>query len=270
MKRVVFSVFLLLVAVVLGAFLFRQFLGRPQVGVVRITGVLVSQEDADNIVKMLRYTRATPEIRAVVLEIDSPGGSASIAEDIYLNVLELRREKPVVASINGIGASGAYYIAAAAQTIFAKPTSFVGSVGAWTFLPGREDIGEDLVPTGPFKVTGGSRAKMTVELEMVKEAFLEAVFAQRQDRLKLSREELGRAEVYSGIEGLNYGLVDRIASGTEALEEAARLARISHYGVININELLKIPPPFSFFFLGSLHNPNRLVPGIYYLYMEPR
>lgn len=150
----------------------------------------------------MRYAKESQDIKGVILQIDTPREEASLIEQIYLDVLQLRKRKPVVASIGAEGASGGYYIAVASNFICAHPSSQIGSVGAWCSLPTPEELQEDIVPTGPFKSTGGSRRKAVADLETVKEEFISAVMTQRGDRLKLSPEELSRSEIYSGVESL--------------------------------------------------------------------
>ncbi len=104
---VLFSI--LIAGALLGYGLFYFAVGVPKVGIIRIDGIIDSG-NADQINTMLKYAGQRRDIRAVVLEINSPGGGAISSEDIYLNVLGLRSKKPVVASINDIGASGAYFI----------------------------------------------------------------------------------------------------------------------------------------------------------------
>ena len=217
---------------------------------------------------MLRYAREEGSIKAVVLRIDSPGGGASATEQIYLDVLRLRQQKPVVASIGKVGASGGYYIAVASNFIYAQPTSQLGSIGAWSSLPRPEELDEDIITTGPFKATGGSRRKATGVLEMVRREFIEAVMSQRGDRLNISEQELSRAEIYVGIDSLRHGLIDDIGTSTAAIEKAASLAGVRNYEVVE----LYIPKPFIWWFFGSsdleaLKSQTR-VPIYYYLYFE--
>lgn len=111
------------------------------------------------------------------------------------------------------------------------------------------------------------------ELEMLRHEFVEAVMSQRGDRLKLSEEELSRSEIYSGVESLRYGLIDDIGTSTAAIEKAAKLAGIRNYGVIDINEELRIWKPTYWpwaFSLESLKSQTGLMPTYYYLYFESR
>jgi len=265
--------FFAVVGLIIGALISIPAIHRPYIGTVTISGPILEQAYADDILEMLRYARGDDDIKGVVLQIDSPGGYASLIEQIYLDMLRLRSRKPVVASIGSQGASGGYYIAVASNFIYAEPSSQLGSIGGWTSLPTPEELEEDIVTTGPFKATGGSRRKAMGELETLRQEFVSAVMSQRGDRLKLSEEELSRAEVYSGVESLEYGLVDDIGTSTAAIQKAAKLAGIRNYGVIDINEELRIWKPTYwpwFFSIGDLKSQTGLMPIYYYLYFESR
>src|SRR6185437_5209957 len=108
--------------------------GEPSIGVVDITGVIV---DADKINKQLERFGKDDGIKAIVLHIDSPGGGAAASQEVYHEVLRVRKDlhKRVVASVESVGASGAYYIASGCDRIYANPASVVGSIGVimeWT------------------------------------------------------------------------------------------------------------------------------------------
>ncbi|MFC1967808.1 S49 family peptidase [Chloroflexota bacterium] len=266
----------LLIVILVGSVLASAVADKPSVGVVRISGT-IDGEDTDTVGKMLRYAETNDAIKAVVLKIDSPGGAAAAAEEIYLDILHLRDKKPVVAVINLWGLSGGYYVAAASNLIYAKPTSMVGSVGAWIMLPQPERQQEDLLSTGPLKGSGGSARQFMYKLEMVKESFARAVISQRGDRLKLSKEELTKAEVYIGIEALRNGLIDEIGTGTDAIKKAADLAGIKTYTLVDINEELNLVPwsygfqsPETSLDLEELRSRPDLMPTYYYLYFVPR
>jgi len=270
MKRVYWVclyVVLLLLSSALGFLSFSYFIGKPQVGVINISGIIWGARVREDVVKMLNYAYESNSIKAVVLVIDSPGGSASVVEEIYLDSLRLKEKKPLLASVNRVAASGGYYVAVAADYIYAKPTSYLGGIGAWTVLPEPEPIYEDIIPTGPFKMTGATAKKSLVHAEMLKEGFLRVVISGRGEKLKLSKEELARAELYSGNEGLSYGLIDEIGSTMEAMKKAAEFARLRHYEVVDINKTLEIEP-LPLFFLKPFALSPELTPVSYYLYVE--
>ena len=272
LRRWVGSVpFFAVIGLILGGLISIPAIHRPYIGTITISGAIMEQSYADDILEMLRYAKDDSDIKAVVLQIDSPGGAASLIEQIYLDLLQLRKEKPVVASIGARGASGGYYIAVASNFIYTQPSSQVGSIGAWTALPTPEELDEEIVTTGPFKSTGGSRRKAMGELETLKQEFVSAVLSQRGDRLKLSKEELSRAEVYSGVESLRYGLIDDMGTSTTAIEKAASLARVRNYGLIDINEELGIYRPILIVFsIEDLKSQISLMPTYYYLYFESK
>ncbi|MFB0559485.1 MAG: S49 family peptidase [Dehalococcoidales bacterium] len=242
---------------------------KPMVATITISGEILEQAYTDDVLDLLRQAREDDNIKAVVLQIDSPGGRVSTVEQIYLDVLRLRQQKPVVASIGMVGISGGYYIAVASNYIYAEPTSLLGNIGAWVTLPTPERLDEDVITSGPFKATGGSRRKATGMLEMVRQEFTDAVISQRGDRLNMSEEELSRAEIYVGVESIRHGLIDEIGTSTAAIEKAAGLAGIKNYGMIE----LELPQPVIVWFIGSsdmeeLKSRTSTVPIYYYLYFE--
>lgn len=265
--------FWIILALIIGGLVsvlgFRAFIQKPGLGIIRISGSILFPEEAEEIFQMLRYAREKKKIKGVVLEIDSPGGEASLIEGIYLALLKLREEKPIVASINQKGASGGYYLSLASNFIYARPDSEVGSIGAWTGLPWPETISEDILPTGPFKDTGMTRRKAVGQLEMLRQSFLGVVLFHRGEKLKISPEELTRAEVYTGLEGLRQGLIDEIGSSFEAIEKAAKLAGIAHYQVIDIKKELAEKEPKGtekgVSQITSTSSTKNLLPTFYYL-----
>lgn len=268
-------IFLILSALIIGYIIFNAFVTQPKVGVITISGTISDEErmggiTAREVASMLRYAKGERSIKAVVLEINSPGGLASASEEIYMSALELKKEKPLVASINGIGASGAYYIAIASNYIYAKPTSIVGSVGVVTKLPTPERLDEDTLITGPFKETGASRRDWAYQTQMVKKTFLQAVMLQRKDRLDMTEEELAKGEVYIGTLALRYGLIDEIGSTNDAIEKAAQLAGIANYKVIDIAKEMNLTRAAMAFLVNEtlLRSPTNTAPINYYIYME--
>jgi len=263
--------FFIVLGLALGGLISVLVIPRPYIATITVSGPILNQAYADDILDMLQYAQRNHRIKAVVLRIDSPGGGASTTEQIYLDVLRLREQKPVVVSIGTIAASGGYYIAVAANSIYAEPTSQIGSIGAFVSLPKPEELEEDIGASGPFKATGGSRRKIIGHLEMVRQEFVDAVRSQRGDRLKLSEEELSRAEIHVGVESLRYGLIDEIGTRNAAIEKAASLARLRNYGVV---ELKMVNQPLSWIFgasdLETLKSQTGLIPRYYYLYFESR
>ena len=243
----------------------------PNIATITISGPVLNQAYTDDILNMLQYARDSNNIKGVVLRIDSPGGGASATEQIYLDILRLRQQKPVVASIGIIAASGGYYIAVASNFIYAEPTSQIGSIGAFVSLPQPEELDEDVGTTGPFKATGRSRRKAIGHLEMVRQEFIDVVRSQRENRLQLSEEELSQGEIHVGVEALRFGLIDEIGTRTAAIEKAASLAGLRNYEVVEFQ--FKTQPRTWFFGpsdLADLKSQTGLIPKYYYLHFESR
>ncbi|MBI2850278.1 MAG: S49 family peptidase [Chloroflexi bacterium] len=261
--------FFVLLGLVLGTIIAVQLIPRPKVAIIPISGAILEQSFADNILEALKRAEDDNSVRAVVLQIASPGGGSSVIEQVYLDVLQLRKKKPVVASIGSIAASGGYYIAAASERIYAPPTSIVGSIGVIGNLPSPEGINEQTVTSGLFKATGSSKRHSLAELEMVRQQFVSEVISQRGERLKLLPEEISLAMVYSGSEALKLGLIDEIGTITSATRKAASLAGIRNYTV----EEIPVQQTFSFLFFGpadmqKLISQNSTTPTYYYLAFE--
>ncbi len=261
--------FFVLLGLVLGFAVAIPAIPKPNIATITISGTILGQYYVDDIRGAVQHAREDDNIKAVVLQIDSPGGGASATEQIYLDLLRLQQQKPVVASVGTIAASGGYYLAVASDFIYAEPTSQIGSVGAWTNLPTPEELDEDIGATGPFKETGRSRQQALGVLEMVRQTFVGAVMSQRGERLLLSEEELSQAQIYVGVEGLRYGLIDDIGTSTDAMEKAASLAGLRNYQPVEI--YTSAPIPIIFFGpsdLEALKSQTTTFPLYYYLYFE--
>ena len=276
----VIVIFLLIVVLPLaiGLFAAARLTPRPQIGIIRLSYDINSQT-AYEIGQQLRTARENPAVKAVVLVINSPGGSAAYSEELFLDVLDTRREMPVIASIDLLAASGAYYMAAAADEIYAKPTSAVGSVGVIASLPGDIFIDEDLLTTGPYKAFGGTRDGYVRQIERAKLAFLDAVRIGRGERLSIDLAELSRAEIYTGVQALDYGLIDGLMSSEQAIRRAAELAGLRDYEAVELYPLAfetdAIPLPLFNYQPEPIDEarlwaaPTNLAPGLYYRHIEP-
>ena len=229
--------FWIVLPLALGTLLAFVLVQPPQVGVIRFRGLIWSGS-VDAVGRLLEYAQQDRRIGAVVLDIDSPGGEVTATEELYYRLLTLREHKPLVITVGDVAASGGYYIAAAGDHVYAKPASLVGNVGVISFLPPLDEqrfADEDYVSTGPFKFSGGSRGDFVRQIELMKLAFLEAVYAQRGDRLTVDRETLAGGEVYMGLQAVRLGLIDELGSGSEAVAKAGHMARLAHYQVIDVN-----------------------------------
>ena len=231
------SLFLAGVGIALGyVVFFNLFPGKPQIGVIDIPFTVITDDSAFFIGEMLDFASRTDSVKAVVIRLDSPGGSSFASEHLFQKTLNLRESKPVVIAVQGSAASGGYLWSMGANYIYANPTSIVGSVGArfGGQLPRTLPLDEDLVSTGPSKL-GSSRRYFVGLLDTVKDAFVDTVVSQRGNKLKITPEELSEARIYTGMEGVRLGLVDAIGSDTDAIEKAASLAGISDYNLVDVS-----------------------------------
>ncbi|MCS7114616.1 MAG: S49 family peptidase [Nitrososphaerota archaeon] len=246
------------------------------VGIVRIDGYIVSSEVARECISIIHRAAANESIKAVVLVVDSRGGYADYVEQIYLDLLELKEKKVLVASII-TALSGGYYIAVAADYIFAHPTSFVGNVGVVGTGPPVLVPSEYVLETGPFKATGFSALLFPYNLSRALENFASAVEAGRGERLKLTSKELRMGLIYLGVEALNVGLVDEIGSIQKAIDKAAERAGLKEYEVVELrpqgnshgflqtNHNYTYAESITLETLNKLHTP----PAIHFIYLSP-
>jgi protease-4 len=259
-----------------GSLLSLVLIPRPQVAVIRIEGDIWGFYTA-YLADSLEEVGNDPAVRAVVLDISSPGGEVTASEDMYFSILTLREKKPVVASIDEMAASGAYYIASAADQIYAKPASAVGNIGVISFLPQPDVMDEQMITSGPFKLSGSPQVSYVRQIDMLKQTFLAAILTQRSDRLQVGPETLSRGEVYLGLEAQRMGLIDEIGSQGDAIAAAASMARVRHYAVVDRSPQ---PPEGEVSFPGFklqrpstaatvAERPQDLPPGFYYRYVEP-
>jgi protease-4 len=267
---------LLILPLAAGIMLSLYLIPAPQIAVVRIEGDIWGFYTA-YLADALEAVGSDAAVRAVVLDISSPGGEVTASEDLYFSILSLREKKPVLASVDEIAASGAYYIASAADQIYAKPASEVGNVGVISFLPEPDLVDEQMITSGPFKLSGSPQVAYVRQIDMLKQTFLAAILAQRADRLQVGPEVISRGEVYLGLEAQRMGLIDAVGSRSDAVAAAARMARVRHYAVVDRSPE---PPADEFSLIGLklpsgstaatlAARPTQLPPGFYYRYIEP-
>ncbi len=250
------------------------------IGILWVEGAILTSGDSQRVREAINVALLNQSIKAVVVAIDSPGGTVDDVESIYLDLLRLGEEKPLVASITS-ALSGGYYIAVAADYIYTLPTSMVGNVGVIGVGPPVLIPSERILESGAYKVTGFSRLFFPFNLTEALGNFASAVEDQRGDRLKLSTKELLRGKVYLGCEAVRLGLADEVGSLQDAIKKAAEEAHLTRYGIVNINQLaergrLTIETgnkttarswrEIDINYLKELHPP----PTLYYLYLPER
>ena len=207
-----------------------------KVAVIDITGTISRTQ---TIIDQIHQYRDDEAIKAIVLRINSPGGSVAPVQEIHSELKKL--EKPIVASMGSTAASGGYYIAAIADEILANPGTLTGSIGVimqFTKIKGLyEKIGleQQVVKSGRFKDTGSPVRDLTAEerellqatLDDVHNQFIDAVFEGRQEHL--TQEEivaLADGRIFSGQQALEHKLVDQLGNLPDAIERAGELGGI--------------------------------------------
>lgn len=235
---IVISILVIVAAIVAGYFLARQLIPTPKIGIIhldtQVTGLLAQAMSGE-----IDYARHADDIKAVVLVIDSPGGSASAGHDIYFQVRKLREEKPVIASMETLAASAAYQIGVAANEIYGKPASIIGNIGVIMGQPQPETLSEQFITTGPFKATGGSATSYLQKLDLLHADFRDSVIAERSQApnpLKLNPDQVATGEIWIGIEAEHYGIIDKLGSTLEAIDRAAELAGLKNYEVVEVRD----------------------------------
>lgn len=220
---------------------------RKKIGILFASGEIISGSSSEGYVgsedflASLRQIAKDKEIKALVLRVNSPGGSALAADVIWRQILELKKSKPVVASFGDVAASGGYYIAAGANHIFAYPQSVTGSIGVFGVMFNAQEFSQqklglsfDRVASHPHADIGSSTRKMLPieqqkiqkEVEQTYQQFLRVVQQGRDFDSLEETDHLAQGRVWSGLRAKELGLVDEFGGLGEALAKAAELAQL--------------------------------------------
>ncbi|HNX20097.1 MAG TPA: signal peptide peptidase SppA [Acidobacteriota bacterium] len=233
--------------------------GKGQVAVLYAEGDIVDGGSRVNVggdyfARLLRRARQDKDVKAVVLRVNSPGGSASASEVIQREVRLLKREKPVIVSMGTVAASGGYWISAYGDKIFAEPATLTGSIGVFGMLPNFEKlmnnvgVGSDVVKTGKYADLGTVyRAKTPEELALIQgevdwiygEFISKVAEGRKLPRAKV--EEIAQGRVWSGVEAKALGLVDEMGGLEDAIHYAAQSAKLGDNYSLAIYQVKKNP-----------------------------
>jgi protease-4 len=213
---------------------------------IRIEGTIQSSTgvfdgaDPTEILPLLRTSAEDPNIKGVVLRINSPGGQAAASQEIYREVMRVRNAgKPVVASIGDVAASGAYYVASAADKIISEPGAMTGSIGAFFTIPQLSDLLEKLgieyviIKGGKFKDIGSPYREITPEekellqdmIDDVHDQFINDVAAGRGLDVEAVRE-IADGRILTGRQAKELGLIDEYGNLYDAIDLAAEMAGV--------------------------------------------
>ncbi len=234
---------IILIVLLVGGIMLITVLSRIPVGeriaVLTIEGVILNSLP---VVKKIDRLANDPSVKALVIRVDSPGGSVGASQEIYRAIEKFKeRGKPVVVSMGNVAASGGYYISAPADVIFANPGTITGSIGVIIQYVGYKEllskigIKTEAIKTGKYKDTLSPFKDLTKEeKEYLKklitdsyEQFIDAILKYRKDRI--TEEELRKVadgRVMTGLKAKEIGLVDEIGNIKDAIEKASELAGI--------------------------------------------
>ena len=205
-----------------------------RIGVVTVKGTI---SESQTVISHLVDFRKNDRIKAIVLQIDSPGGSVGPTQEIYREIRKTIEVKPVVASIGGVAASGGYYVASASNRIFANPGSITGSIGVLMWFVRVEDllsklgIAVEIVKSGDFKDIGSPHRELTDQerallndlLADIQNQFVEEVaFARKLPEQQV--REIADGRVFSGVKARELGLVDELGNFRDAVDAAREMA----------------------------------------------
>jgi len=262
----------------------KKSVAKPAIGIVYVTGPIMPGKSTANpfggsvgafstdVRRALEEAAADSSIGAVVLRVDSPGGSSTASEIILDATRRLKAKKPFVVSMGDVAGSGGYYVACAADTIFADATTLTGSIGVLAGKLVTTDMWKKLGITfkenkrgqnagmfsGDEVFTENERGRLRMFMDEVYGTFKQHVTEIRGDRLKKPIDDLAGGRVYTGKQALELGLVDRLGTLSDAVVFAAEQAKMAEY------ETRVMPEPKNFLeqlmeqFSGGKDEPGRV------------
>ena len=224
--------------------------GDDQIAVIYAQGEILYGEGGATIIgqgiinKALIKARENDKVKAIVLRVNSPGGSALTSDIIWREVALTKEVKPVVVSMGDVAASGGYYIAVGADKIYAEPTTITGSIGVFGTIPNISELAEDIginaeqVGTNKNAVDYSLFEPMTPEfrstvkegIEQTYDTFLSRV-AEGRNISVAEADSLGQGRVWSGVDAKRIGLVDELGGLNDAIAAAAALAETDSYRI---------------------------------------
>ena len=235
----------------------KKGLAKSKIAVIYASGIIGIDRGVENsiggprFVKAIRNARKDSNIKAIVLRVNSPGGSAMISEHIWREVDLARKDKPVIGSMGNLAASGGYYILAPADTIIAHPVTLTGSIGVFGTIPNAEKLLNDklgltfdVAKTNENSDFGSlhrplrphEKAYLQAGVEKTYQDFINHVSEGRNIPLS-TVDSIGQGRVWSGVSALENGLIDSFGGLTKAISIAAEMAKLDHYRIVEYPKL---------------------------------
>lgn len=209
---------------------------------------------SERISRAIRKARTDDKIKAIVLRVNSGGGSALASDVIWREIILSKKVKPVIASFGDVAASGGYYIGCAADSVFVQPNTITGSIGVFGIIPNLQNlltnklgITFDGVKTGQYAdimsvnrpLTAGERLIIQTDVNHVYDSFITRV-ADGRKKSKAYVDSIGGGHVWIGTDAVKIGLADRIGSFRDAIAAAGKKAKLSDYKIVEYPQ--KIDP----------------------------
>lgn len=229
---------------------------KEKIAVLYAEGTIYDGEGQEDIhsktfAQSVRKIAQDDDIKAVVLRVNSPGGSALASEVMYRELLQLKMKKPIIVSMGNYAASGGYYLSCAGDSIVADPNTLTGSIGVvgvmfnvGNMLKNKLGVTTDVVGTGPYADFPNMTRKMTDAERNWIQSYLDTTYTLFKSRVAQARrmsmeqvEALAQGHVYSGTLGKSIGLVDILGGKERAIQSAANKAKLKRY------ELVEYPKP---------------------------
>ncbi len=228
-------------------------ISKNKIAVLYADGDIVDgQGEEDNIggekfADMIRKIRQDEKVKALVIRVNSPGGSAFASDVMWREIMLTKKKMPVVVSMGDYAASGGYYISCAADSIFAQPNTLTGSIGVFGILPCLENflhdklgITHDGVKTGKYSDMPNLSRHLTDDEKHIVQAGVDSIYsdflsrvAEGRHRTKAEIDSIAQGRVWSGEKAISLGLVDKLGNIDDAIACANRMAKLKDYSVQN-------------------------------------
>lgn len=228
-----------------------------KIAVVYANGEINSGEGDENTIgsegisKALRKARLDDKVKAVVLRVNSPGGSSLASDVIWREVLLTKKVKPIIVSMGDYAASGGYYIACAADSIFAEPNTITGSIGVFAIIPNMKGFFNDKlgltfdgIKTGQFADLGNVSRPLAEAEKMILQREVNRTYNDFTKRVSQGRkisqayvDSIGQGRVWTGEQAIKLKLVDKLGHIQDAINAAAKKAKLKDYKVVNYPEI---------------------------------
>ena len=229
---------------------------KEKVAVIYAQGEIMPGEGSETVIgserisKAIRKTRKDEKVKAIVLRVNSPGGSALASDVIWREMKLANEEKPVVVSMGDVAASGGYYIACASDKIYASPNTITGSIGVFGMMPNFEELMTDKigltfdqVKTNKFADIGSSNRPLTQEeYDIIQKGVVDVYntftskVAEGRDMSQENVDDIGQGRVWSGTNAMDINLIDEYGGLEAAVAGAAELAELEDYRIYELPE----------------------------------